>query len=384
MKYLESLKESMVLLIVFGGSFILSAPALSAPTVSGAGGTLTHGNSITISGSGFAAKANPTPLIWDNCSGTKITEKWSGGWPDAGTTTYQLTYRTPIRNVGLPHSHITKYMAGAHGATGPNAGYNVMVWKTNNILSYPQYIYFSAYTRLDPSWVFSTDNNLKTFDFSNGSSPYTMNSSSDSNWYAEYNPHWTSTNSGGSWHLNDDGGSLINPDANGKSSWWNASENPYTGWVKQEFELKITNQNDGFIKIWENGVLKVNYSGPTDRYNGTTKAIAIGGFARMYGQPNNFRYFADLYYDNSNSRVLACKGSTYANRGVCELQVPTNWNENSISVSFNQGALLNGSTAYFYVIDSNGSMNNQGYPFVIGGGITQPAPATPSGLRIIN
>jgi hypothetical protein len=66
------------------------------------------------------------------------------------------------------------------------------------------------------------------------------------------------------------------------------------------------------------------------------------------------------------------------------LQVPTNWKENSISVSFNQGALLNGATAYIYVVDTNGNINNQGYPFVVGGGITQTPPASPTGLRIIN
>lgn len=337
----------------------------AAPAISSHSGTVAHGNSLTISGSGFGAKTVAAPVVWDDCSGTSITSKWSGYWPNAGNASYQMAYRTPVRGVALPHSRITKYMAGAHGDnSGANAGYNVMVWKTLTGVTYPKYVYFSAYVRQDPAWVFGGDDNFKNFDFSNGASPYTMNGSTDSNWYVEYNGRFTSATSGGSWHLNDDGGTLSNPDAAGQSWWWSGAVNPFQQWIKQEYEIKITNQNDGYIKVWENGVQKVNYIGPTDKYTGSTKAIAIGGYARNYGQPNNWRYFADLYFDTTPQRVMICNGSTYSNRGLCEVQVPSAWSATSITTTVNAGALSG--TKFLYVVDSTGAVNSSGYSVTFG------------------
>ena len=350
--------------------FCVSAhPVFSAPTISKVSGNLSHGQSISISGSNFGIKTSAAPVVWDDCSGSSITNLWDGAYPNSGTSAYRMQYQTPIRGIPLPHSHITKYMTGAHGDSGGyNAGYNVMVYKTISGITYPKYIYWSAYTRLDPKWSFGGDDNLKTFDFSNQAKPYIMNGSSDSNWYAEYNGRWTSTSSGGAWHLNDDGGTLQNPDAKGKSWWWSSSENPFTGWIKTEYEVKISNQNGGgYIKVWENGVLKLDYTGATDKYSGNTKTIALGGYARMYGKPNNYRYFADLYLDYSRARIILGNKNTLNSSTVREVQIPTGWTTNSITARVNQGTFNNGATAYLFVVDPDGNASS-GLPVTIGGG----------------
>jgi hypothetical protein len=366
--------------LLFAVIFLTANNSLAAPSVTSVSGTIKHGQSFTINGSGFGTKSTAAPKVWDDCSGTKVSDRWSGAWPDAGSAANQLTYRAPLRSVALPHSHISKYLAGAHAdGAGYNAGYNVMVWKTLTGVTYPKYIYLSAYVRHDPSWYFGSDNNMKTFDFSNGDSPYTMNSGSDSNWYGEYNGQFSSANNPGAWHMNDDGASLMIPDANGRSVWWDAAANVFTGWVKQEFELLITNQSNGYFKVWENGVLKVNYLGSTDKYSGSTKSIALGGYTRQSNNANNWRYFADIYFDESSSRVLICNGSTYANRGLCEVQIPAAWSDSGISVNLNQGAFADSSIKYLYVVDSAGAVNSGGYSvtFGSGGGTDTTAPAAP-------
>ena len=192
-----------------------------------------------------------------------------------GTAPTTLAYRTPAqvgRNIALPHSRITKYIAGAHYGPTPGAqcGYSVILWKTRAITSFPSYSYMSWYQRVDDNWRFGGDDNFKTFAYSEGSGPYNL----PNNWYAEYNPRPTSRTSGAAYHLNDDATgtatqSLQAPDQNGHSWWWNGAVNPMSGvWTKVEMELEYTNLTDGYVKLWENGVLKIDYRGPTDRLPG--------------------------------------------------------------------------------------------------------------------
>ena len=48
------------------------------------------------------------------------------------------------------------------------------------------------------------------------------------------------------------------------SHFWDGAVNPMSGrWAKVEIEAKYTNLNNGYFKLWENGVLKVNYVGRT-------------------------------------------------------------------------------------------------------------------------
>jgi hypothetical protein len=345
---------------------LIPSIALSTPAITSVNGTVSHGQSITIAGSGFGTKSTAAPAIWDDCSGTTITTLWAGGWPETGTAAYRMQYQTPVRDVALPHSHITKYMTGAHGdyEGGYNGGYNVMVWTILTGVTYPTKLYASYYTQVDPFWPTATngtDNNYKVFDFSNGDSPYTMNSSTDNNWYIDFQQSGTYPNtyinwSGPpSWEANDDGGSL-------DSHYWGTHglTNPIGRWIKYEFEVKITDQSDGYLKAWDNGTLVINYTGHTDRYTGITKSIGLGGYARAYGE-NTFRYFADLYFDTTAQRVMICNGSSWAARGLCEVQIPSAWLTTSAAITVNQGSFGDGSTAYLYVVDADGNANSNGY-----------------------
>ena len=147
---------------------LLSAAAIGAPAVQQVSGTFAHKASVTISGSGFGTKPTAAPVVWDDASGTDIRAKWDNAWPSAGNSAYYTKYRSPQRGVPLPHNHVTKYIAGAHGeGAGADGGYNVMFWK-----SFPKstYVYTSWYEITDPAWVFGGDQNYKTWVYSVGSS----------------------------------------------------------------------------------------------------------------------------------------------------------------------------------------------------------------------
>lgn len=62
----------------------------------------------------------------------------------------------------------------------------------------------------------------------------------------------------------------------------------------------------------------------------------------------------DLYVDNTQARVELCSGSSWANRGNCNIQIPSAWSNTSIKVSTNTASFTDGQTAYLYVVDAEG------------------------------
>ena len=134
---------------------------------------------------------------------------------------------------------------------------------------------------------------------------------------------------------------------------------------------------DGYIKLWENGKLKVDYSGHTDRYAGSSRAEGIGGYARQYGQPNNWRYFADIYLDYSRARVVLANNANLGSATIIETQIPTRWTASAIDINVNLGRFANGQTAYLFVVDPSGVPSSSGLPVTVGGGATTMAVPKP-------
>jgi hypothetical protein len=378
----------------------VAAAHAQQPSIDQTFGTWSHKGVVTISGSGFGSKASPQPVVWDDASGGDPMFTWDGAWPNCDLNAgHNLAYRTPSetgRLIPLPHNRIEKYISGAHygHVPGPQCGYNVIVWKKREITQFPAYSYWSYYQRADDNWTFAanpldpTANNFKTFAYSEGVGPYNI----PNNWYAEFNPRPASAADGASWHLNDDGiggerFTLLSPDRNGNSLFWGEAVNPMSGrWTKVEIEAKYTNLDDGYFKLWENGVLKINYVGRTDNYAdlGTTRTEGIGGYSsensfEQWAQ-NNWRYFADVYLDYSRARVILGNAPTFAGSTVREVQVPTVWNDASIQITANLGAFADDQVAYLYVVDENGNVNADGWPIrtSAGGPVADNTPPTVS------
>jgi hypothetical protein len=348
----------------------LSATAGAAPAVSSADGTFDHKASVTITGSGFGTKANAAPVIWDDASGSDILAKWDLATPNTNAS-YNLNYRAPQRGISLPHNHVTKYIAGGHGGSGPQGGAQVVMWKKRTMSSYPQYSYISWYQRSDDNWVFGDDDNYKVFDFTRGFGGYDL----PYNWYIEYNQRPTSRTSGAAWHILDDSSASLSTPT---SSWWyGPAVNPMSGqWTKIELEIKYTNQTDGYINLYENGVRKIDYKGRTDGYSDTLRSEGVGGYARMYNQSNNWRYFADVYLDYSLARVVIANNANLSSATIIETQVPTNWSSSSITFNVNLGKFKQGDRAYVHVVDSTGARSSTGLAMTVGGG-AEARPSAP-------
>lgn len=355
----------------------LSFEAGAAPTISGVEGQVAHMGQIVVRGSGFGAKGTARPVVWENCTSGNLSSDWSGAWPNRSSNAGNNTAcRTPHRNVSLPHGNVSRYVAGSHGTDeGHNAGWNVILYKSRSVTSFPSYTYASWYQRSDDAWTFCGDNNYKTFDYSTGTGPYDPD-----NWYIEYNSPPRSRTSTPEYHLNNNGTpALDEPDANGHDWWWNTAINPMAGqWIKVELEIRYARDATGYVKLWENGSLRVDYRGPTDRYSGSQRNEGIGGYARCY-YPNNWRYFSDIYLDYTRARVVLTDNANYASATIFEPQIPTSWADGQIQFNMNLGRISAAGPKYLFVFAPDGTRNAQGIP-LSGGSVTVPMP--PASLQV--
>jgi hypothetical protein len=73
-------------------------------------------------------------------------------------------------------------------------------------------------------------------------------------------------------------------------------------------------------------------------------------------------YVDDVYVDNTRKRVELCSGGpVWANRGECSPQPAVTWSDSTISISANTAGFISGSSAYFYVVGTDGDAIGSGY-----------------------
>ena len=341
-----------------------------------------HGDPLVINGSSFGTKSPAAPLVWDDCNHSQsIGTRWEGYSPSSSGGDYDLDYYVPntgtVPNIALPHSNAgTKVMAGCHYPhTGSDEGYNVGPIKTipwsNGQPVYAYYLY-----RLGPNFDEGDPENHKMV-YWDGSSPGWYSSSTDGyvewKFYGDNSPHWNWNESYsyvGTDDLGNTGGNALGqPDS---------TPNPFTTWRFHEHFVGLsTTGSAGFHYVIDgnedrdtgdeatyvpsSGNIRLQNVDPDKCVffyhesltpSGLTDSIhmGIGGYARE-GSADEYRFYADLYIDNTWSRVVLTDNATYASATEVVPQIPTAWSASQITVTVNKGRLATG-TAHVWVFDS--------------------------------
>jgi len=331
--------------------------------------------------------------VWDDASGTSLTDNWSLLVPNsASDPAYNLQYRAAgYRGVSGPHTNATKYIVGGHpNSWQPYSGGNVMMLRNRNSYSNGDIYFMSWYERVDPNWTYASndfDANFKWFAYNGGTGPYNL----PYNWYLAYNPvTFQSTSPAPQEMIYDDAidsfKTLLNPDNAGHNLYWNSGVNPRNGWIRKEVQWKVTNDASGYVKAWENGVLTVNYAGPTDKYpnpNGL-RSIGVGGYCGCYAiaDGTQWRYFSDVYLDYTPARVVLANNAVLNIATIIEPQVPSSWSTGSISIAVNLGKFTAGQTAYLFVFDPTGVPSTVGFPITVNAGVGGTQLPAPQNLRL--
>lgn len=341
---------------------VLASAAQAAPTVSGVSGTFSNGSSVTINGSGFGTKSKATPMVFDNfeggASGAKVGTNKAvvGQWHDG------QGYEIPVYTT-------EQARAGSKAAKLSTAGgaYNLSV---NQNGTFPV-VYMDWWVKVQQ--VDKVTRNWKPWRL------YGANDQLQANAVVM---------------CNGSGLSVEDKNAGSKAGgfWWEGGGFANGQWQHYQVLLKASSSPgsaDGVVKQYINGQLVSNHSGVVTRTGSAHwSEIRIGHYWAMdgvseCGSNGGANIFLDnVYIDNNWAHVEIGNASTYAASTQREVQIPTAWSANSITINVNAGTFASGSTAYLYVVDSNGNVNSNGVAVKIGSGTVSKTPAAPTNVTV--
>ena len=336
--------------LVFGFLFVLVVIGFlgsvsAVPEIEDWQGIVSDGENLTISGRGFGVKDNAEPILWNDfdsgIQGDHLEEHsdWVSYAYDGAT--YSSTM--PYGDNGLCAYNYHEYAnAETHG------------FATNYFL-FPESeeIYYSYMSRYDGTG--GQERVYKNGRINSGSNRYNGNGSvAISDNYVLYNP----------------GGSSIYPDGRR----FREVELDSNNWQRHQIYGKLSDPPgtaNGIIlaqvktekKLYENVITR------REGYSYQYTSVLLGlMMANLESGDYHHMYVDDVYVDNTLARVELCNGTNWSKNIKCEIQTPQSWSEDSITFDFNQGSFQEGETAYLYVVNENGSVNEEGYPITIGEG----------------
>jgi hypothetical protein len=349
----------IVLFMLSMAIFMSSGDICAAPAISGVSGTLMHGSAVTISGGGFGVKSHAAPLKWDNFengtlgSNVESTGYWTnyGGSGDIKFTDSRLRHPLSTRSV-------VDKMTYSWPNTTPNSNfYRLDVWPYAGKKYFTGYLYVDLVNLVTPGeWQ------AKLIHVLSGTEHADWPVLALQSWWTESGQVGNNGNyfefayTGGEWY-------------SAWNDWVRAGE-----WVRFEVEWQDSSSytaTDGFARFTayhpNESVVSSTRTGTTMAADGKTITTPHFGYLlvnEQYGHEVD-TYWDDIYMDDTWARVELCAGSTWVGRSNCEIQVPSAWSPDSITIDATLGALANDSNAYLYIVDANGNANSNGYPVTL-------------------
>jgi len=196
-------------------------------------------------------------------------------------------------------------------------------------------------------------------------------------------------------HVNSpDGVNVVVPDGNFWRSCWSNGE-----WLKVELFLEEesgdgTGTADGteIVKYYKTSTSSwttwSDYGGNVDTRIDSAHWQWIH-FGQYIGNTST-TIDANIYYDDvfvqtaTWARIEIGDNSSWNDCAHREIQIPTAWSDDSITITVNQGSFQDGETAYLFVVDENGTVS-EGYPitFCLETSATHPINANPDNFTLL-
>ena len=327
-------------------------PAGSGPSISSTSGTWSHGNSVTIAGTGFGSKSTAAPIRWetfeDGTVGTNVTTTgyWSAESP-------AQTLFDDDSNISTRHSNSDQHIRwdgnGWPGSTGKFYKDDIGFANTGkayvNLWLYMDFI--SGEGELPTGWQ------VKLFrihgDSNHTSKPlFYSNLMTDDDQTVSY------------WVCGVYNTSSIYPGAD-----W--MEEHY--WVNMVMEYKDStsiNTADGEAHFYSSrpnhtsAYYKGSKTSVTTRDSTVTNYVDCLSMGYLVTNGGDYAdtYWDDVYIDNSWARVEIGDSSTYANCTHREMQIPSAWSGTSVTVTVNQGSHSSFTGKYLFVVDEEGNVSS--------------------------
>lgn len=335
--------------------FFMVSQVYGQISISSIQGNVSNGSTITILGSGFGA-GDSVPLLWDDfetgTANTILTAPKIGTWnPDSRPS--------PVYSTARAHSG-TKSSYSAYNTGNQWSSFTVNLPPADKFYQSFWFLYNTTGTAGQLKLV-QVHGNSDSGDFA----PGVMTGSSSTNWWFSY----ISTESG----ANDVDTRVNYPKPFDPTV-------PQNVWHHFEMLLKRSsagNVPDGQVTIKLDQTVVYHQANVVTRENSAfnwEETSFFHGVTNM-NAPTNV-YIDDTYLNNSWARVIIADSPAYATITHSEIQVPSQWSNTSITITFNAGSFTDLNSTYLYVIDANGNANPVGIP------LCSTCPKAPTNLKV--
>lgn len=368
-------------------TLMLSSAVLAVPAVNGVQGEFETGSTVTVTGSGFGAKAAAAPLVFDDFESGAVGSLVAGKAPR-------------IRGIG------SSWVWDDYTSATERPLYSNQRARTNSTRSAQMHFVGNTYNNsLEIFYPRTQSGDEVYFTF------WYFYDRSSTNYSRNHKPWIVYGNNGGYYPAAYDGwgnpavgdGTLRNSvqdsGSTGATLWGGPDMSTVGGkWIRLEGYLKQSSPGtpNGAFQIWSHDpnagalikLIQNNTGYITRSSNNYWQQWHFGSYhdnTPTAAEANI--YIDDIYFDNTRARVEIGDAATWDACKHREVQAASSWATNSIQVRFNKGSFAAGSRAYMYVVDASGAVNSSGVPITIGssGGTAAPTsapPAAPSGLKV--
>lgn len=375
-------------------ALLIAGPAEALPVINATSGPLTHGQTLTITGTGFGTKPVVAPVKYDDFEGGTYGNDVGNGWSvDCGGPGCSGGNGNPDYSSRQLRTNSTMSARARFFGSGATA-----IWASNLLLTtnYFNHVYLDywVYFWVTPANANAVSGNHKLFRI--------HTPSGDPNLY--FNIY---CDDGVLSHLSQDHTYLDGTDATGHfHRYFNSTPPNYrNNWkhIQGYFEKSspVTSPPpvgyDGTARFW---VDSRNYVDDRDWNNTTTSAsdwnrLFLGNFSAPpcdagptctgcgTARDTIYVYMDNAYVDTTQAHVEIGDGTTYNTCTVREIQPPTSWIDTAINITLNRGAWADFTGKYAYVVDRSGNVSNAGVGFPLTG--TPPPPSScASGASVVN
>jgi hypothetical protein len=348
--------------------------AHAAPSIQSLHGYISNGSTVSFSGENFGNKPIAAPILWDDFD--------SGATGDSieseGVWTREANLPAVFDATGTRTGSgkmITMHVDYSENHIG-TAYYHVSEWaKSRKKL-------FGAWMKVD--WI-DADNGqtgggqLKLMDMEQGTKHATSPGiCENTTWaYDTANNGGTSSQHYAVWYS---GPTLYRiGDKNLYSAQLRDDTWQYVLFEYEESELNTANGNLNIYKsVTTSSTTAIGKASMSNKTSYTVEGY-VAEYAKLRailetgstGCQEAIVYYDDVYIDNSWARVEIGDASIYDNCTHREIQIPTSWSSNAISIKVNTGSFASGDIVYLFVIDPDGSVS-PGYKMTVGSDAINP------------
>jgi hypothetical protein len=320
-----------------------------SPSISGVSdSTPSHGQSVTISGSGFGSQGGSV-LVWDDFEAQTLDQTVNGCSPIIGSDWGIFHGGTSNLGVRWDDEHVHAGSVACHvdwGYDGGNTQRGIVSNFGNQSQLYVSYWRYMEgdYTTSNPTcnhkqfYIFGTVNNMPQ------GMPLMPAGTSSWGFYinvSEMQPDWNGTN-----NINNQGWT------------WSNTEDTYQRW---EFWCKLNDPYtayNGVLTYWKDGVVGCHREDYRHRVvDGVYHQIMIGNMAQEFTDTAK-AWFDDICLASTQARVELGNNSNWNNCTHREIQIPSSWSSSSITVDFNQGSFPGSTQVYLFVVDADGNASS--------------------------